>query len=109
MSRAVGGLRLEPNKNLVDNIMMSVPSVGKSEFYLSSTELEFQANMVVIGKQAFVFSHSGKYSDVQDFDKQVKGLPLIRIVDALIAYNCTYSGKTSVSCGKCPVCYYNGH
>ena len=37
ISRAVAGLRLEPNKHLVDKIMMSVSSVGKSEFYLSST------------------------------------------------------------------------
>ena len=37
LSRAVGGLRLELNKNLVDKIMMLVSSVGKSDFYLSST------------------------------------------------------------------------
>ena len=50
--------------------------------------------MVVIGKQAFVFSHSGKYVDVQTFAKEVKGLPEDPIVDAVIAYDCTYSGET---------------
>ena len=48
MSRAVGVLMLEPNKDLVDKIMMSVSSIGKSEFYLSSTDLESHNNMVVI-------------------------------------------------------------
>ena len=28
--------------------------------------------MIVIGKQAFLFSHSEQYSDVQDFVKEVK-------------------------------------
>ena len=32
LSRAVGGLILEPNKHLFDKIMMSVSSVGKSDF-----------------------------------------------------------------------------
>ena len=49
--------------------MMSVSSVGESDFYLSSTELDSHSNMVVIGKQAFIFSHSRLYADVQDFDK----------------------------------------
>ena len=48
---------------------MSVSSVGESDFYLSSTELDSHANMIVYKKQDFVFSHSGKYADVQDFDK----------------------------------------
>ena len=69
---------------------MSVSSVGKSEFYLSSIELDFHANMVVIGKQAFVFSHSGQYADTQAFAKDVKGLPEVTIVEYVITYNCTY-------------------
>ena len=50
--------------------------------------------MVVIRKQAFVFRHSGKYADVQDFAKEVKGLPEVTIVDAVISYDCTSSGET---------------
>ena len=85
---------MEPNKHLVHNIMMSVSSVGKSDFYLSSTESDSHANMGVIRKQAFVFSHSRQYTDVQTFAKEMKGLPEVPIVDAVIVYDCTYSGET---------------
>ena len=50
--------------------------------------------MVVIGKQAFVFRHSGQYENVQDFSKKVIGLPEIPIVDSVIAYDFTSSGET---------------
>ena len=50
--------------------------------------------MVVIGKQAFVFSYSGQYADVQAFAKWVKGLPEVPIVDAVIAYDFPSSGET---------------
>ena len=85
---------MEPNKYLVYNIMMPVSSVGNNDFYLSSTELDSHANMVVIVKQPLVFIHSGKYTDVQAFAKEVKGLPEVPVVDAVIAYDCTSSGET---------------
>ena len=50
--------------------------------------------MVVILKQAFVFSNSGKYSNVQGFAKELKGLPKVPIVKAVIAYYCQTSGET---------------
>ena len=50
--------------------------------------------MVVIGKQVFVFSHSGKYTDVKAFAKEVNGLPEVLIVAAVISYDCTSSGET---------------
>ena len=50
--------------------------------------------MVVIGKQVFVFIHSGQYADVQVFAKDVKGLTEVPIVDAVIAYYYTFSGET---------------
>ena len=50
--------------------------------------------MVVIGKQYFIFSHSGQYANVQAFTKEVKGLPKVPIVDVVIAYDCQTSGET---------------
>ena len=50
--------------------------------------------MIVIGKQAFVFSHSCKYVDIQDFDKEVKYLLKVPVVYAVIAYDCTSLGET---------------
>ena len=62
-------VNLEPNRHLVDKIMMFISSIGESDFYLSATELYSHDNMVVIVKQAFVFSHSGQYANVQAFAK----------------------------------------
>ena len=87
-------VNLEPNRHLVDKIMMSISIVGESDFYLSATELDSHANMVVIVKQAFVFSHSGQYANVKAFAKEVKGLPKVTIMDAVIAYDCKTSGET---------------
>ena len=87
-------VNLEPNRNLVDKIMMSILSIGESDFYLSATEIDSHANMVVIGKQVFVYSHSGQNENVQAFAKEVKGLPKVPIVDAVIAYYCQTSGET---------------
>ena len=87
-------VNLEPNTHLVDKIMMSILSIGESDFCLSTTELDSHANMVVIGKQAFAFSHSGQYANVKAFAKEVKGLPKVTIMDAVIDYDCKTSGET---------------
>ena len=87
-------VNLEPNKNLVHKIMMSISSVGESYFYLSSTELDSHSNMVVIGKQAFAFSHGVQYANMQAFSKEVKGLPKVPIVDSVIAYDFQTSRET---------------
>ena len=49
--------------------------------------------MVVIEKQAFLFIHSWQYAYVQAFAKEVKVLPEVPIVDAVIAYDCLSSGE----------------
>ena len=54
--------------------------------------MDSHTNMVVIGKQTFVFSHIGQYEDVKDFSKQMKALPEVPIVDAVIAYDCPSLG-----------------
>ena len=60
--------------------------------------------MVVIGKQDFVYSHSGQYANVQAFAKEVKGLPKVPIVDNLIAYDCQNSGETYLLVVKNALC-----
>ena len=43
--------------------------------------------MVVIGKQEFIFNHSDQYANVRSFTDEVKGIPKVPIVDAVIAYD----------------------
>ena len=50
--------------------------------------------MMVIGKQAFIFSHSGQYAHVRAFTDEVKGIPKVPIVNAVIAYDFPQSGQT---------------
>ena len=78
---------MEPNENLIERMMTSISSSGDNFCLESSTELDSHANMVVIGKQAFIFSHSGQYANVRAFTDEVKGIPKVPIVDAVIAYD----------------------
>ena len=71
-------------------------SSGENVCLESSTELDSHANMVVIGKQAFIFSHSGQYANVRAFTDEVKVIPKVPIVDAVIAYDCPQSGQTYI-------------
>ena len=52
--------------------------------------------MVVIGKQAFIFSQSDQYANVRAFTDEVKGIPKVPIVDTVIAYDCPQSGQTYI-------------
>ena len=98
---------------MCDLIVMSVLNeVGNDRFagiFLSFTELDMHANMVVVGKQAFVFSHSGQYANVQAFAEKVDGIPAVPIAGAMVAYNCPSSGVTHllVLSTKCFVCTNN--
>ena len=94
MSLDVGALGKEPNKNLAKKIMMSVSSIGRSDFCVSNTELDYHYNMVVIRSQSFVFSHSGQYANVRAFTEEVQVLPKVLIVDKVIVYYFLYSGET---------------
>ena len=75
-------------------MMISISSSGDTVCCESSTELDSHANMVVIGKQAFFFSHSGQYANVRSFADEVKGIPKVPIVDAVIHYDCPKYGYT---------------
>ena len=101
LSWAVGRMEtLEPNTHLCDLIVMLVLNeVGNCKLngiFALFTKLDAHANMAVIGKQAFVFSHSGQYDNMQVLAEEVKGLPTAPIVDAVIAYDHPFSGETYI-------------
>ena len=85
---------MEHNEHLTERMMTSVSSSGDNVCLESSTELDSHANMVVIGKQAFIFNHSDQYANVRAFTDKFKGIPKVPIVDAFIAYDCPQSGQT---------------
>ena len=103
-SRAIGELCMEPNEHLNKRMMTSISSSGDNVCYESSTELDSHANMVVIGKQAFVLSHSGQYENVRAFTDEFKGIPKVPIMDAVIAYDCLQSGQTYLLVARNALC-----
>ena len=54
---------------------------------VASTQLDSHANMVVVGKHATVFGHSGKSADVRPFSSDCSKLESVPIVDAAVAYD----------------------
>ena len=48
--------------------------------------------MVVVGKQAFVFNHTGQYANIKSFSEDTGGMIKVPIVDYVIAYDCPHSG-----------------
>ena len=85
---------MEPNEHIIERMMTSISSSGYNIFFKSSTELYSHSNMMFIGKKSFIFSHSGQYANVISFTDEVKGIPKVPIVDAVIAYDCPQSGHT---------------
>ena len=85
---------MEPNEHLIERMMTLISSSGDNICLESSTKLDQPANMVVIGKKAFIFNHSDQYSNVQAFTDEIKGIPKVPIVYAVIAYYCPQYGHT---------------
>ena len=59
------------------------------------TELDSHANMVVLGKNCFIFDNvHGRTCNVEPFDKNLGTARQIPVVDAALAYDCPYSHET---------------
>ena len=89
---------MEHNDHLIERMMTPISSSGENVCLESSTELDSHANMVVIGKQAFIFSHSGQYTNVQAFTDEVKGITKVPIVDAVIRGRPRTNGSVRTNC-----------
>ena len=60
----------------------------------SRSELDSHANMVVVGKHAFILQTSTRMAEVNPFSTECGTLEKVPIVDAIVAYDCPYSMKT---------------
>ena len=58
--------------------------------------MDLHANMVVIGAQGTIIQKIGKYTDVNGFSSDIGKMSRVPIVDAVLAYNCPISGKTTL-------------
>ena len=57
-----------------------------------------------MGKQTFVISHSGQSVDVKAFTEKIDGISKVTIVDAVISYDCTYTGDTFLLVARNALC-----
>ena len=80
----------------MERISATVSSSGEIGGGVSTTELDSHANMVVVGHQAYVISHTTQFVNDQAFVDEVAGLRDIYVVDAAIGYDCTYSRETYI-------------
>ena len=65
-------------------------TTSEAETYPNS-ELDSHANMVVLGKDCFVFEWSGLTCNVKPFSETLGKVTHVPIVDAAIAYECPYT------------------
>jgi hypothetical protein len=61
----------------------------------SRTELDSHANMLVVGRNAYIISDTGRVADVNAFTPDCSSMR-ISIVDAAVGYECPYNGKSYI-------------
>ena len=52
--------------------------------------------MIVLGRQALIINHTGQSEEINAFSSDVEGMSKVPIVDAMVAYNCPYTGNTYI-------------
>ena len=52
--------------------------------------------MIVLGRQALIINHTGQSEEINSFSSDVEGMSKVPIVDAMVAYNCPYTGNTYI-------------
>ena len=82
------------NHHLIKHIQVAETGGGGRGRSAGTTELDSQANMVVIGAQRKIIQKTGRYADVNAFSLDVETMSRVPIVDAAIAYYCPFSGRT---------------
>ena len=86
-----------PNIYLRKKICPFNVSTSEAHFPEPRSELDSHANMVVLGRNCFVFDGiHGKTCDVEPFDPTLGTVKKVPIVDAAIAYDCPFQNKTFV-------------
>ena len=75
----------------------SFDNAEASEFVQDpKSELDSHANMVVLGRNCFIFEWSGQTCNIMPFTKTLGTVQYVPIVDAAIAYDCPYQFETYI-------------
>ena len=87
---------IEPNEHVKAIIMASETMPASDMDQDPTSELDSHANMVVLGKNCFVFEWSGQLCSVHPFSDSLGAVKNVPIVDAAIAYDCPYQLETYI-------------
>ena len=101
MSTNVGSLN--PNIHTIEKVVAAlkarlseINSNGNDQIHITKSELESHANMVVLGKDCFIFESTGKTCNVEHFNADLGVATNITIVDVALAYECPYTNETYI-------------
>ena len=83
---------VDANKHLTSNNIQN----DINHLTICKSELDSHANMIVLGKECFVFESTGKSCNVEPFDPALGTAQGVPIVDAAIAYDCPFIYETYI-------------
>ena len=69
---------------------------GNDQLIITRSELDSHANMVVLGKDCFIFESTGKTCNVEPFTADLGVATNIPIVDVALAYDCPFTHETYI-------------
>ena len=86
------GEDFKPNDHVIALILLGAAH-GANNNKLSTTEMDFRADMAVVGSNATKIQDMGRYADVNAFVNDVGQMNRVPIKNMVIAYDCLYHKK----------------
>ena len=90
----------EPNEHTIEYILSSVlgtiSAIDASGSADPRSELDSHANLVVLGRNTFIFESTWRTRTVRPFADELGMASNIPIVDGAVAYDCPYSKQTFI-------------
>ena len=92
---------LNPNKHIIQAVVAALTAQlsdidGIDHLIDFKSELDSHANMVVLGKECFIFESTGKTCNVLPFNEELGIASDVPIVDAALAYDCPFTNETYI-------------
>ena len=79
---------------------LQICSVHSSDDAMSGkvvrSDFDSHANMIVLGKECYIISRSGRYAEVNAFSQEVGRIENVPIIDAAVAYDCPFTNVTYI-------------
>ena len=60
------------------------------------SDFDSHANMIVVGKECYIISRSGRHAEVNAFSQEVGRMDHVPIIDAAVAYDCPFTNVTYI-------------